>query len=102
MRRFASHGATFVVAALMGIAIGFLAAWRMGEPARLSWKHSRYFQVEAAAKIAEADALIERVCDVVEALEKGVGKPLDIYVKEYGADKLTILFDWKAQPSKAD
>lgn len=102
MRRFASHGGMFVAGAIIGIAMGFYAAWRMGEPERLSFKQSQYFQVEVAAMTGEADALVERLCNIVAGLEKGMGKSLDVYVKAWGDDKLTALFDWKPRPSKAD
>lgn len=101
MKRFATHGVTFIVALMVGIAIGFYATWRMGEPERLAFKESQYFRVEMTEKVGEADALVEKLCDAIDIIEKAIG-PTDVFIKLYGDDRTVAIGGLKPRPSKAD
>jgi len=101
MNKYASHGATFIAAALIGMAIGFYAAWRMGEPDRLAAREAQYFRVEISERIGREDALLEKLCAAVAVIEKAIG-PLDVYVKLYGEDRTVAMGELRPRPSKAD
>jgi len=101
MRRFASHGVTFIVATLTGIAIGFGAAWRMGEPDRLAAREAQYFRVEMSERVGREDALLDKLNAAIAEIEKAVG-PLDVHVKIYGEDRTVAIGELRPRPSKAD
>jgi len=82
MKRFATHGVTFIVAALLGMAIGFFSAWRMCEPERIAWKQSHEFRVAASKQISAADELVEKLCDIVASLENGLGASISASLDE--------------------
>jgi len=101
MRKFASHGAVFVVGALAGIAIGFGAAWRMGEPDRLAVREAQYFRVEMSERVGREDALLDKLSIAITQIEKAIG-PLDVYVKLHGEDRVVVMGELRPRPSKAD
>src|SRR3972149_9958826 len=101
MNRFASHGAAFVAAALFGMAVGFGAAWRMGEPDRLAAREAQYFRVEMSERIGREDALLDKLSAAIAEIEKAVG-PVDVLVKLNGEDGTVAMGELRPRPSKAD
>ncbi|OGD09383.1 MAG: hypothetical protein A2Y86_05205 [Candidatus Aminicenantes bacterium RBG_13_62_12] len=101
MNKYASHGATFIAAALIGMAVGFGTAWRMGEPDRLAAREAQYFRVEMSERVGREDALLDKLNAAIAEIEKAVG-PVDVLVKLNGEDGPVAMGELRPRPSKAD
>jgi hypothetical protein len=86
-------------ALVFGFGLGYRAAWLRTEPERIAYKEAQYFRVEITQKIGEADKLIEKMCDLMEQVEKGIGT-VNPMVKLYGSDRLVALYSLKGPTEK--
>ena len=104
MKNFIRGVGLLFIGVLIGIGIGYWAAWKEGEPDRLAVKEAKYFRIEMQSIAGESDRLVEKLCDVVEELEKNFKIGPKVYVKLSGKDRAVALMDLaeKPKPSAAD